>query len=430
MKMHFGSSPGERVGAAVRAVTTISMLLAGLGNACAAPLTFDDALALAARDAPSVTAARLKVVAARHVEVSAGELPDPRLAVGVENYPIGGPDAYSMTRDPMTMQRVALTQELPNSDKRAARSALARARVARGVAEQRILGLDAMREAALAWARRYSLERQITQLDGLDIDNRLLDRVVRARLAAGGGLPADIVLPRQEAAALAERREELQAQRSQAIAALARWVGPAAAEPLAGEPRRWTLDRAALEQHLHRHPELVAFDSTADVLDAEVREAESTRKPDWALSAAYQRRGQQFGDMVSLQLSVDLPLFPGTRQDPQIAARRATREALDAEREAVRREHAQRLAADLAEIDRLDKAIARSRDTLAPLATQRIELSLASYAAGKGPLADVIAARQARTEVLLRSILLQGEVDSVAIRLHFAFDAEGEGDRS
>ena len=393
----------------------------------AAPLSFDAAVALATRDAPVLQASQNRLEAARQAIGPAGELPDPKLAVGVENFPVGGPDRYTLTRDFMTMQRIAVMQEVPNRDKREARTAVAQARAQRAATERRIAALNVRRETALAWLRRYTLERQLALFDALFAENRLLAATLQAQLAGGRAAPVETLMPRQEAAMLAERRDELVAQREQAVAVLRRWVGEAGGEPLAGEPPPWQLHREDLAHRLHDHPELAALDSSGQVMDAEVREALAMKQSDWGVELAYQRRGRQFGDMVSVQFTFDLPLFAGQRQNPQIAAKQAERLALEADREAARREHTQMLGADWAELERLDRAIARNQDTLQPLARDRIALSLAAYRGGKGTLAEHVAARRESLEAQLKFIALQGERWATAARLHFANDDESRG---
>lgn len=311
---------------ALLGLTTPAVLSAG-------SLSFEEALRIAGESSPTVFAARSQIEAARHEVGPAGELPDPKLALGLDNVPISGPDRFSIDRDFMTAQRVGLMQEFPNLDKRKARVAVARARVERSEVERRIASLTAQREAAIAWIRRYSIERQLAGLAALFDENRLLEAAVRAQLAGGGGVAADVVMPRQEAALLAERRDELRAKRQQSMAALRRWVGEAADSPLAGPSPPIPVSRAALLNGLDRRPEIAVYDAMGHALDAEVREAESMKRPDWGVELAYQRRGREFGDMVMLQVSFDLPLFAATRQDPRIAAKRAEREGVDADRE-------------------------------------------------------------------------------------------------
>ncbi len=186
--------------------------------------------------------------------IPAGELPDPKLAVGVENFPIGGPDRYSLTNDFMTMQRIAYMQDVPNRSKRDARIAVAQARVLQAESAQQLSTLSVRRETAVAWIRCYALEQQIALFDSLFKQNKLLESAIQAQLAGGRGSITDVLMPRQEAAMLDERLDELRAQRAQAIAALERWVGAAASESLEGTPPNWPLDRGALTHRIQNHP--------------------------------------------------------------------------------------------------------------------------------------------------------------------------------
>ncbi|PYG96625.1 hypothetical protein CVV67_32230, partial [Arthrobacter stackebrandtii] len=128
-----------------------------------------------------------------------------------------------------------------------------------------------------------------------------------------------------------------------------------------------------------------------------------------------------FSNMVSVQVSFQLPLFSGSRQDPMIAARRAQVRQLEDEQEAALREHTAQLEADLAEHQRLQRAVTRSRDTLVPLAEQRVSLALADYRAGKSALEEVLTARRQRVEARLQDIDLQGQLAATAARLHFVY---------
>lgn len=390
-------------------------------EAGAAPLTLEEALRLAEQNAPSLAAQQARVDAARHAAVPAGELPDPKLIVGVENVPISGADRFSLTRDVMTMQRVGVMQEVPNGGKRRARIDVAEANIERTEAERHIELLNVRRETALAWVKRMAVERKLALFDQLDRENRLLAEAVRARIAGGRGSAADAVMPRQEALMLAERRDELSMLQRQASAALRRWIGAANEGVPAGDWPAWPVSRAMLTERLHHHPELIAFEPMTRMLDAEVREAESEKTPDWGVELAYQKRGDQFGDMVMLQFSFDLPVFSSRRQDPKIAAKRAERLRLDGERDSLLRQHAEMLEADLAEHERLDRAVQRQQSSLLPLLHEKIELSLAGYQANKTDLADVIAARREFIDEQMKLIDLESQRSLAAARLHFAY---------
>lgn len=409
----------RRRSACTAALLAFSWTLAAAAGAN--PLSFDDALTLAVRETPALRAEAAQVDAARQAAIPAGALPDPKMALGLDNVPIEGPNAYSLSSEPMTMTRIGLMQEFPNESKRDARVAVARGRIDLTEAQSRITRLTVLRETALAWIARHTVEHQLARIDALDSENRVFDAAVRARIAGGKGKAMEAVAARQEAALIEARREDLAARRQQAIASLKRWIGPRAEAPLQGAAPDWPIHRDTLAHELHGHPELTIFDPRERVLDAEVAEAQAEKKPDWALEMAYLKRGSQYGDMAMLQVSFDLPVFAATRQDPKISAKLAERASLDAEREAVMREHAAMLEKDLAEYQRLDNAVLRQRQVLLPLAKEKVDLAMAAWRGGKGELVDLVMARREFIDADLEAIALEGARRQMAAQLHFAY---------
>jgi cobalt-zinc-cadmium efflux system outer membrane protein len=387
----------------------------------AASLTLDEALRLAETRAPSLAAQDAGIQAASSAAIPAGELPDPKLLLGLQNYPIGGPDRWSVDQDFMTMQMVGIRQEMPNSDKRKARVDVAAAGVDRAVAERQVERLKVRLATALAWISRYSVERKNALFQDFYQENRLLSDVVRAQIAGGRAQPADAVTPKQEAAQLAEQQDELLSQQASTQAALKRWIGAAAADKPVGKLPDWPVTPADYSRHLQHHPELAAFEPMTREAQAKVREAEAQKRSDWSWELDYQRRGREFGDMVSVQFSWDLPLFPETRQNPVIAARYAQLNQLEAQRETLSREHTEQLEDQLADYQRLDRSVQRNQQTLVPLAKEKVELSLASYRAGKGDLNSVVTARRELIETRLKQIDVEEQRALTSARLHFTY---------
>ena len=387
----------------------------------AAALTLDEALRLAENNAPSLAAQDAKIQAASSAAIPAGELPDPKLLAGVQNYPIDGPDRWSINDDFMTMQMVGVKQEMPNSDKRKARIEVASAAVDRAAAERRVERLNVRQSTALAWISSYSVERKDALFQDFYKENRLLTDTVRSQIAGGRAQPADAVTPRQEAAQLAEQQDDLIRQRAQARAALKRWIGPAANEKPVGSLPQWPVDTSGLPHKLQHHPELAAYGPMTLEAQAKVREAEAEKKSDWSWELDYQHRDRQFGDMVSVQFSWDLPLFPDSRQNPKIAAKQAELSQLEAEREALSREHTQQLESELADYERLSRAVQRNEQSLVPLAREKVELSMASYRAGKGDLNAVVAARRELIEARLKQVDVEEQQALTRARLYFAY---------
>jgi outer membrane protein, heavy metal efflux system len=404
----------------------VGALTAALLSLPAVALTLDQTLELAEREAPSLAAQAASVQAARHAAVPAGELPDPKLNLGVQSLPIEGDDRGRFDREPMTMQMIGLMQEVPSRAKRRARVEAAEAGVLSAAAQEQVERLRVRRQAALAWIAARAVEQKLSLFKDLYGENELLAKAVHASIAGGRGQAADSIAPKQEAALLAEAEDQLLQSRAQQRAALRRWIGPRADEALAGRLPHWPVDAAHYQHNLQRHPELALFDPMTEAAQAEVRQAVADKQFDWSWELAYQKRDRAFGDMVSLQLSFDLPLFPGSRQNPRIAAKQATLSQLHAERAAAEREHAQQLADDLAEYQRYERALRRSQDLLLPLAEEKVALTLAGYRAGGGELASVIAARRELIEARLNHIDYEEALALSSARLHFAFEGVGQ----
>lgn len=403
----------------------LAVLLAG-SSARAAPLTLEQALRQAVQSYPALAAQQARMDAARYALIPAAELPDPRLAFGIDNFPVSGPTAGSLTADFMTMQRIGISQEVPNADKRRARHDAAKARLAQAASEQQVVLREVRRDTALAWIAQLAVEKKLAQFTRLEQENRLLIQTAHARIASGKARIDEALLPQLEALKLADQRDELVAQQQQASASLRRWLGQTAEVAADAAWPNWQAGREALQARLHQHPELRTFEPRQRVLAAELREAEAAKHSDWGMEVAYQRRGQQFGDMLSLGFSMDLPLFAERRQNPRIAAKQAEQSGLGAEREDLLRRHSEELERDFAEHERLQRALNRQRDALLPLLTHKSDLLLAGYRAGKTELVEVIAARAEKAAAELQLIELEGQKSAAAARLHFAYGEDAE----
>ena len=411
--------PSTRAG---RPLARLALVLATLGGAAAladpaAPgLSYAEALELARDHAPALRAQQATLAGASALAPAASTLPDPRLSVGLENLPVNGPDRWSTTRDGGTMQRIALMQEVPNRAKREAREQAAQARIERDRALLALTGLAVRREAGLAWLAVHFAEARLAQIGALQRENRLLQDTLPARIAAGSAQPAELTMARQEALALADRGDELARDARRARAELRRWVGGRADAALQGEPPPMPVDGDGLRAALPRHAELAPYAPMHAMARAEAAEADAEKRGDWAWEVAYSRR-PRYDDMVSFQLSFDLPWQRDRRQQPQAEARRREVERIEAERDDVLRRRAAETDAMLAELQALDAQAERLRSAGLPLAAERVGLATAAYQAGRGDLAAVLAARSQVLEARLRAIDLDAQRAALRLRL-------------
>ena len=401
---------------------TASAMLAASANA--GQLTFDAALKLADVTAPTLRARAADVRAARSSAIAAGRLPDPKLAFGVEGFPISGPNAGHPERDDFSDVRVGVMQDVPNLARR--RSARDRADADIGAAEvSQVAAARSVRlSTALAWIDLYYAERRLAALDDIEHALGSLRDAAPSQLASGAVRPAQTLEPDQLFAQLGDRRADLIAAVAKAKAELVRWTGDAEADVI-GPPPGYSVDPVALREGLDRLPTLTAYDAMAHQADADVSAAKADRRPDWSWELAWQHRDPRFGDMVMVQGTVSLPLFASTRQDPVIAARAETASRVRIEREASRRELLAALDASLADHAMHHDRLHRALETFVPLAKHRADLETASYGAGTASLSDVLQAFLGLAEARIDAIDRQADVtrDGARIVLTFGSDA-------
>lgn len=394
--------------------------LSAASFATASPLGFDGALEIAKERAPELAADRASIQSADELIGPSDALPDPRLLLGVANLPISGPNAGSLNSSAMSTRKVGISQAIPHAAKRDARKALAIAARGNAEAQRHLTRLALQQDAAQAWLARYHLDRKLDALDDLDRENRILRQTVAGLVASGEAQPADSLRAKQAQAALADRRDDLEAQRRETDASLYRHLGQSNTS-LTGKPPVYPLDPDALRQNLAHTPAMRALNARSRTAQARVENANAQTKPDWAVSVTYQQRDERFGDMVSAQVSFDLPLFSASRQAPVIRARQAALEGVAHERDALLQTQRRALDSQLAQHTRMSRQIARTQEAWLPLAEQTVALETGAYREGRGGLSAVLTARRELIDLRLRLIDLEQQRDILAAQIHLAY---------
>ena len=409
----------------MRAAFALTSLLTAT-SAEAAPLTYAAALQIATGSAPAVEARALAVRAAQSASRAAGALPDPKVSVGVNDFPISGPLAGRPRLDNFSMVTFGYSQDVPNTAKRQARSERARTDISAAEAEVVVAQRKVRVATALAWVDAYYAERRLAALDDISKEIETEVQTAPAQLASGSIRPALALVPRQAVANLDDRRAALVAELAKAHAQLLRWVGGDDPVSTAGSPPSDSVDPVRLRAGLDGLPDLRLAAASILQAQAAANEAKAEKRPDWGYEIQYSHRDPLFGDYISGKVTFSLPIFAKTRQDPVIEARLADVNRSAVEREDTRRELKADLDGGLADHVMHHEQLERARETLIPLARQQSRLELASYAAGSATLAEVLNSVRALIEARLSALDLEAQTVRDGARLNLTYGSDDQ----
>jgi outer membrane protein TolC len=387
----------------------------------AQPLSLEEAQRRALARSQQLAAQDSAITAAREMAVSAGQLPDPVLKLGVDNLPVNGEDAWSFTRDFMTMRRIGVMQELTRAEKRELRAQRFGREAEKAVVEKAAAAAMIQRSTALAWLDRYYGEAMQRVIDEQMAQARREIAAAEAAYRGGRGSQADVIAAHGTLAALEDRASEFRRRTASATAILARWIGAGADAPLGARPPidAVKVDLQNLEADLAHHPDIAVLARQQEIAATEARIAQASRIPDWSVEVAYQQRGPDYSNMVSFGVSIPLPWDRGNRQDREAAAKLAAAEQARAQREELLRAHVGEVRMLLVEWQSGRERLARYERELIPLAAERSRAALAAYQGARSSLNELLTARRNETEVRMQAVQLEMETARLWAQLNF-----------
>ncbi|HQR10929.1 MAG TPA: TolC family protein [Casimicrobiaceae bacterium] len=384
-------------------------------------LSLDQALKLARTRSQALVAQDAAASAARDMAVSAGQLPDPTLTMGINNLPVTGPDKFSLTDDFMTMASIGLMQEFTREEKRKARAARYD-REAEAAQEGRKLALANLeRDTAIAWFDRYYQEAVRTLLLRQRDEAKLQVETADAAYRGSRGAQSDVIAARQAVAMVDDRIAQSDRQVRTSKTMLARWIGTAAEDPLAAPPATNDIPSqlAGMEAQWSHHPAIALLTKQEETAKAEADVARASKQADWSVSLMYSQRGPNYSNMVSVFVSVPLQWDQGSRQDREMSAKFALADQARAQREDLLRAHEAEALAMWQEWQSNRGRLVRYDESLIPLAAQRTQAALTAYRGGSGTLAAVLDARRAEIDTQIERVRLEQETARLWAQLNY-----------
>jgi outer membrane protein, heavy metal efflux system len=384
-------------------------------------LTLDAALAVAEANTQTQKHHAAQATAARNMAVAATQLPDPVLQLALENLVVDGPNRWHLNGEPMTMSSVGLMQTFTRENKRTARADRYE-QEARLADTQAVLQLaELRRNTALAWLQRYYWEQQLSLLQQQRTEAELLVTTTTAAYRAGRNLQTDVFMAHSALALMDDRLQETNAQLTNAITALTRWVGTSASAPLGAPPTLNTISLTtdSLEQALTQQPELLVMAQAEVLATSDVRLAQENKHEDWTVELMLSRRDSMFGNMLSVGVSIPLQWRQSRKQDRELAATLAMVDGVRSERIEMLRTYLAQTQRWLTDWHSNLARLTRYDTTLVPLAADRSQAALTAYANNTTALTSVLDARRNEIDIRLERLRLEMATAELWAQLEF-----------
>lgn len=379
------------------------------------PLTLAEAEHLAINKSPELHRLNANSQALKQQSIADGQLPDPQLAAGTINVPT---DTFSFTQDEMTMVQVGLQQQFARGKSLKMKSqqtgALAKTELIK-IKEQKLTLVRTVREI---WLELYYWTKALRILKTNEALYKELLQVTQSQYSTGKINQTDVVQVQLELSRLKNQVIQNKQQIAVLKAKLGRWIGMNHVNrPLALATPHWPAlpSMARLQDRLMNHPVLKADAANIEASSFEVAYAKEQYKPGWLLGVGYGLRqgrmpdGTPRSDMLTAQVTMDLPFFTANRQDRQLNASLNKLNATQMDRHIHYRDLLQSLTVQYTTWEHLLEREQLYNTQLIPEAKQNAKAALLAYQNTTTELTTVLRAYSSELTIQLEHIQLQVE---------------------
>ncbi len=377
-------------------------------------LTLAEAEDLALKQEPGQAAYLARAHALEEQAVAAGQLPDPTLRIGMQNYPI---NSGNFTTEGMTQAQLGFRQAFPRGKSRAVSTRRLRSLAAAQSENAEARVRDVLTATRIAWLETYFWQRA----QGVLLESRPffedLVSITQSMYAVGRKSQYDVLHAELELSRLDDRLIEARQSRDAAQASLSRWLPNNAYRPVADKLPLWEQIPvlADLQQNLSTHPILLAADADISAQQSGVELANQNKKPGWVLDLGYGFRdgfladGTPRSDFVSLSITVDLPVFKENRQDRKLAAALSERSAAVATKGQLYAQLRSQLNSEYTRWTELTRRMVLYETKILQLSENQAEAALLAYQSNAGDFSDAMRAHVNNLDVRLEHIGLRIE---------------------
>lgn len=416
------------------AVFKVSFLALMLGTAISAhsnELSLDEALSYALNHEPWLKASQYQQASEQAQSIAAGSLPDPVLTLGLMGMPT---DGFALDQEGMTQLSIGVSQMFSRGDS----LALKQQALAQSAQQHPWLRADRLAQVKTivieSWLNAYRAQRSIALIEpDKALFSQLID-ITESSYASSLGKTRqqDIIRAQLELTRLEDKLVMLAQQLESAKKRLSQWLPmsmltqPVSTKNTAIEPliSFTTLEFEALMSLLMAHPAIVAIDQTVTAKQTEIALAKQSYKPQFGVNMGYSHRGDtpmgdSRADLLSVGVSIDLPLFTSNRQDQQVNAAIATAEAVKTQKLIALQKLKGMYFKEFSQLMQLQKRDTLYQTKLLPQMAEQAQATLNAYTRDDGDFSEVMRARISELNAKIDGLNIQIDQQIIIARLNY-----------
>lgn len=344
----------------------------------------------------------------RDQSIAADTLPDPRIKLGMMNFPT---DTFKRNQEPMTQLQLGIQQMFPRGNSLEIKSQRAISMSTAEKAKTENQRRKVIRDVRQTWLELYywlNAERVVSKNRGLFSK---LVLVTKQQYAAGRQKQQDVIRSELELGMLDDRELKIKTQLEITQAKLAKYLG----EDFYNTALNETLPLFTINKNdntwLESHPLMGLEQAMIKASEKNVELAKQSYKPSWMLDLTYGKReaainGTERADFVSAMVLFDLPLFTADKQDKKVAASKSRLNGALSSRQERMRELNKMWQSNIAKVNKLSLRLQKYKTILVPKAIENTKAALYSYQSGQGDFSSLMRAQIIELETQLRALRL------------------------
>jgi outer membrane protein TolC len=410
----FGSAYGRSWGRWILSAALASLLspLAHAADTFEDALTLPLAVELALSDDPGLRGLEARGRAFDELAVSARQLPDPKVKMGVANIPV---DSFDLSQEPMTQTQIGVSQSFPRG----------RSRSINSKKMNHLSDFEALKAQDLegkirlavrkAWLERYYFEQTRAILGESRQVFQELVSFVESLYSTGRNTQQDVLRAELELQLLEDRLIDNARMIETSTASLAKWVGREANRSLPKHlpDLQVPASEAVILEYLGKHPSIRMFEKQIDVRKSDKDLARQDFKPGWKVDVGYGYRdgqdalGRDRSDFATAMLTFDVPIFYKKKQSRTLEARSEQVKAAQFRRDDQVRDLRRMLETEYAAWTKLDERERHYAETITQRADENVTASVQSYQANVTDFSNLMRAQLIQLDTQLKETRIQ-----------------------